>query len=218
MAKDNLALRVTYDNYMEALRQGDRRRALTVVKQGIAAGCSIRDVYLGVFQPAMYEVGRLWELNQITVAQEHLATAITQSVMAHFYGDLFLRPPNGRTMVATCTGAEQHQLGIRMVADFFEMDGWNVYYLGANVPTAGVVTMVEERRADLIAISITLASHMPYLRTLIAELRRSRKAQVKIMVGGQSLYTAGETAASLGADFLARDAGEALTLANQLIK
>ncbi len=213
----NLALKVTYDNYLEALRQGDRRRALAVVKQGVAAGCDLRDIYLDVFQPAMYEVGRLWEINQLTVAQEHLATAITQSVMAHFYGDLFLRPPNGRTLIATCTGAEQHQLGIRMVADFFEMEGWNVYYLGGNVPTAGVVGMVEERNADLVAISITLPNHISPLRDMIAALRRSPASRrFKIMVGGQPLYTGGETAASLGADLLARDAREALTLAKHL--
>ncbi|UQA56191.1 cobalamin B12-binding domain-containing protein [Polyangium aurulentum] len=214
----NPALKVTFDNYLDALERGDRRRALAVVKQGVAAGCHIRDIYLYVLQPAMYEIGRLWELNQLTVAQEHLATAITQSVMAHFYADVFVRSPNGRTMLATCTGSEQHQLGIRMVADFFEMEGWNVYFLGANVPPGGVVEMVEERKADLVAISITLPTHLAHLRAMIAALRcSSGSARAKIMVGGQPLYATGETAASLGADLMPRDAREAIELARSLL-
>ena len=42
-------------------------------------------------------------------------------------------------MVATCIGGELHEIGIRMVADFFEMEGWDTYYLGANTPADAVV-------------------------------------------------------------------------------
>lgn len=214
-----LVLEEVLSSYLEALRLGDRHKAQSVIKAAIAAGFDVRDIYLRVFQPAMYEIGKLWEQNQFTVAQEHLATAITQSVMAQIYGSVFLRPPLGRTMVATCLGGELHELGIRMVSDFFEMEGWDVFYLGANVPTDSVVSMVRERRADLLAISLTLLAQVPHLRELIAAVRRSPMGnRVKIMVGGQPLNHEPALAASIGADIVARDAREAVAAATRLVR
>lgn len=214
-----LVLEEVFSRYLEALRLGDRHKAQAVIKAAIAAGFDVRDIYMRVFQPAMYEIGKLWEQNQFTVAQEHLATAITQSVMAQIYGSVFLRPPLGRTMVATCLGGELHELGIRMVSDFFEMEGWDVFYLGANVPTDSVVSMVRERRADLLAISLTLLVQVPHLRELIAAVRRSPMGKrVKIMIGGQPLNQDPALAASIDADIVARDAREAVATATRLVR
>jgi MerR family transcriptional regulator, light-induced transcriptional regulator len=208
-----------FSSYLEALRLGDRHKALAIVKSAVAAGLDVRDLYMRVFQPAMYEIGKLWEQNQFTVAQEHLATAITQSVMAQIYGSVFLRPPLGRTMVATCLGGELHEIGIRMVSDFFEMEGWDVFYLGANVPTDSVVSMVRERRADLLAVSLTLLAQVPRLRELITAVRRSPVgSRVKIMVGGQPLNNDPTLAAAIGADIVASDAREALAAATRLVR
>lgn len=208
-----------YEAYMAALSQGDRRKALATVQEALGAGVDIRDIYLDVLQPAMYEVGRLWEVNQFTVAQEHLATAITQSVMAQMYPNIFARTPRGMTMVATCIGGELHELGMRTVADFFELDGWDVYYLGANVPTADVVQMVGERRADLLAISVTLGSHIVQARELIAAVRAAPKAgRIRIMVGGQPFNRAPGVAHAIGADFTASDAREAVRLADEVLR
>ena len=72
--------------YLEALRAGDRRRAFGVVDGARAAGLDLGAIYMEVFQPALREIGRLWQENAITVADEHLATAITQAAMARLYG------------------------------------------------------------------------------------------------------------------------------------
>ena len=55
--------------YFEALRRGDRHLAGTLVLEAVAAGTSVKDIYLHVFQPAQYEIGRLWQTNRITVAR-----------------------------------------------------------------------------------------------------------------------------------------------------
>lgn len=213
-----MQLLATYEEYLEALRRGDRRLALNTARAAITNGADLRDLYIEVLQPAMYEVGRLWEINQFTVAQEHLATAITQSVMAQIYAAVQCKPPIGRTMVATCIGGELHELGIRMVADFFEIEGWEVFYLGANMPTGDVISMLEQRRAHLLAISVTLGGHVLQVRELIESVRVSSMGKrVKIMVGGQPLNRAPEAWRAIGADFTARDAREAVDLAMEAI-
>lgn len=200
-----------YQQYLEALCQGDRRSAQAVARTALERGADIRDLYLHVFQPALYEVGRLWETNQFSVAQEHLATAITQSIMAQLAGELLARPPLGRTLLATCIGGEHHEIGIRMISDFFELEGWDVVYLGANVPIPDVVQMVASQRADLLAISVTLNSHVTRAHELIVAVRASPAgARCRIMVGGQPFVRSPELSLVVGADFTARDAREAV--------
>ena len=107
----------------------------------------MRDVYLHVFQRSQYEIGRLWQSNQISVAQEHLCTAATQLIMSQLYPFIFGTERRNRRVVAACVGGDLHEIGIRMVADFFEMDGWDTFYLGANVPITDIVQTVIDRRA-----------------------------------------------------------------------
>lgn len=89
--KDQL-FQMIYDDYITALKKGNRQHAVSIARQALEEGIDVRDLYVEVFQPAMHEIGRLWETNQLTVAQEHLATAITQSVMAQLYSYISLCP------------------------------------------------------------------------------------------------------------------------------
>lgn len=211
-----MTINLVYEDYMDALCAGDRRRALDVAQLAVVTGSDIRDLYSYVFQPAMYEIGRLWEGGQCSIAEEHMATAITEHVMAQLHYYLTPIPPLGRTMVAACVAGEQHALGLRMVADFFEMEGWTVAYLGANVPTDPIVQMITDRKAELLAISVTLPCHVPEARALIAAVRASPGgAQIKVLVGGQPFIAAPETYHEIGADFTARNPREAVALIMQ---
>jgi methanogenic corrinoid protein MtbC1 len=61
------------------------------------------------------------------VAQEHYCTAATQLIMSQLSPRLFGRDRIGRRLVVTCVGDELYELGMHMVADFFEMEGWDAY-------------------------------------------------------------------------------------------
>lgn len=213
-----MSIQPVYEDYLGALRRGDRRKALSVAQMALDSGIDIRDLYIDVFQHAMHEIGRLWETNQITVAQEHLSTAITQSVMAQLYSHVFARPPIGRTMVATCIGGELHELGIRMVADFFEIEGWETYYLGANMPIDDVVAMANDKQAHLLGISASLNSHVTQARDLIHAMRASPHGpEIKIMVGGHPFNRAPLLHETIGADFTAPNAREAVRQAMEVL-
>jgi methanogenic corrinoid protein MtbC1 len=91
--------------------------------------------------------------------------------MAQLYPYIFTTEKTGQTMVATCIGGELHELGIRMVADFLEMEGWDTYYLGANTPARAIVQTVQQRRADVLAISGTMPFHVSQIAALVAQIR-----------------------------------------------
>src|SRR5690348_14944821 len=159
--------------YLKTLLAGGRHDAGRLILEAVRAGVGVADVYLQVFERCQREVGRLWQLNQITVAQEHYCTAATQLAMAQLYPYLFALPKKGRRLVAASVGGELHEVGLRIVADLFEADGWDTVYLGANVPAGAVVQTVAEHRPDLLVISATMAFHLPNVEQLIALARSS---------------------------------------------
>ncbi len=159
--------------YLDALLRGERRVASQLVLDAVEQGTGIKDVYLHVFQQSQYEIGRLWQMNRITVAQEHYCTAATQLIMSQLYPYLFSAKRIGRRLVATCVGEELHELGMRMVADFFEMEGWDTYYVGANTPAESILKTVAEGRRTSWRISATMTFHLQDVAALIADLRRA---------------------------------------------
>lgn len=203
--------------YLQALLDGDRRRAAALVMDAVEGNVPVRDLYLHVFQRTQHEVGRLWQTNQINVAQEHYCTAATQLIMSRLYPWVFTGERSDRTMVATCVAGDLHELGIRMVADFFEMEGWNTFYLGANTPTRSVLQTLDDREAELLAISATITYHVPQVERLIGEVRsRPELASVSVLVGGFPFIRSPDLWRQVGADGFAPDAEGAIALAARL--
>ncbi|MGD2041519.1 MAG: cobalamin-dependent protein [Anaerolineae bacterium] len=205
--------------YLAALLAGERHVASCLVLDAVESGTYIKDVYLHVFQRSQYEIGRLWQMNRVTVAQEHYCTAATQLIMSQLYPHLFSMDRIGRRLVATCAGDELHELGVRMVADFFEMEGWDTYYLGANVPADSILQACVDNEADLLAISATMVFHVQQVADTIERIRTSLPTgALKILVGGYPFNIAPDLWRKVGADGHALDALGAVKLAGQLLE
>ena len=204
------------------LLQADRTKARNLVVELVNQGVSVRDVYLFIYQPILHEVGRLWQLQKISVAQEHYVTASTQQILAQFYFQYIARNKNiikrGKTVVTACVSGELHELGIRMVADFFEMDGWNSYHIGANSPLQSIETTIRERKAVVVAISSTMSFHIPKAFSLIQSLRESPDTRnIIIIIGGYPFNIVPDLWQQIGANAYAKDAEEAVSLSNELV-
>jgi MerR family transcriptional regulator, light-induced transcriptional regulator len=211
-APDGAAARV-YREFLDALLHGGRQRARAVVAAARReAGLDVRALYLEVFQPALRQVGVLWQENRISVAEEHLATAVTEALMAELYTEMFSAAGTaGRTVVAACADSERHEVGLRMICDLLELEGWDTSYLGASVPPASLVEMVAERRPDVVALSAALLPHVARLEETIEALRQRLAEEAPLlMVGGRPFVEDPALAARIGADLTATDAADAV--------
>lgn len=172
--------------YLEAQLRGDRREALRLVMQdGVDRGLPIDDLFLHVIQPAQVEIGRRWQRNEISIAQEHLATAISQLVVSHLYEQLPRAAYNGRTVMVACAPGEQHELGARLAADSLEMAGFGVRFLGANVPSESLAALVRSVKPDLLVVSAATSLCFPALREMLQAVRDA-DASVPVFVGGNA--------------------------------
>lgn len=205
-------------DYLQALLRGERNVASRLVLDAVAGGVSIKEVYLHVFQRSQHEIGRLWQMNRISVAEEHYCTAATQLIMSQLYPFLFGHARSGRTLVATCVAGDLHEIGVRMVSDFFEIEGWDTFYLGANTPAASVIRTLKDREADVLAVSATMSFHLRAVSELIAAVRASEVGdRVKVLVGGYPFNVVPDLWQLVGADAGARDAEESVAAAARLV-
>lgn len=199
--------------YLAALLAPDGRRARALVDEALMLGVPAATLYLRVIARAMHEVGRLWEAAQVSVAQEHLATQITQTVIAALGLHLSGGDPVGvgRTAIVASSPGETHTLGGQMVSDFLEAQGWSVLHLGPDAPDHAVAELAETRAAELVALSTTLPGHLLSVTRTCQLLRRLPDGPY-IVVGGRAYGGDAARAHAVGADAFADDPQVLLTL------
>jgi len=198
-------------NYRTLILQGQHRAAMTVVSDAMNSGHSLPQVAVQLVQPALYQVGQLWQKNQITVSQEHLATAISQNVLASAYTQAIFAPSTGKTAMFACVEGNYHGLGVQVLADAFETVGWSVFNFGSNLPLLDLVRQVDAQRPDLLALSMALPSHIAVARMTIEVLRSEMGAACPALwVGGLASVSTPQIWLSTKADGWAADALHAL--------
>lgn len=204
-------------DYLNLLLKGQRNNALRLIMKA-AENVPIRDIYLSVFQPVQREIGRLWQKNKISVAQEHYSTAVTQFIMANLYPQIFKTVKKDIKFAGLSVSSELHEVGIRMVTDIFELEGWDTYYLGANTPADSVIEMINLYEIDVVGISATMSFHVSKVRDMISGIRQQTDGRTVIIVGGYPFLQDKDLGDSIGADGFAKDADKAVEIANDLIK
>jgi methanogenic corrinoid protein MtbC1 len=181
------------DRYLAAQLAGERRGAIRVIDQAVSTGMTIADIRQFVIQEAQREIGRLWQEDRVSIAQEHMATAISQLALAHLYLHAEGAAPKGRKILVAGVEGELHDFPARLVADALDLAGYEVRFLGASVPVDSLLSAIDAERPDLVAFSVTMTFHAPALRSTVRRVRelamnRIRDALRKAGVGGGSTF------------------------------
>ncbi|MBI1303412.1 MAG: cobalamin B12-binding domain protein [Phycisphaera sp.] len=208
-------------DYLRHLLERQQSRAVDTLLDAVRSGRTVAEVYEAVIAPALAEVGRMWHLGEATVADEHYVTTATQAAIAVLRGKLPQAPRHGKRALATSVGGDLHDIGIRMVADLLESEGWQVDCLGANMPTADLVEhAVDEmgrQQFHLILLSASTGLAVRATAGAIAALRAaSTEARVPIMVGGGVFTRVDGLWQAVGADGCAKSASDSVRLAREL--
>jgi methanogenic corrinoid protein MtbC1 len=209
-------LRHCQDLFLQALLAGERHAARTVAVEALSQGHSLLDIYVEIFQESLYQIGRLWENNHLSVAQEHVATAITQYVMANMYSCLQPQEAYKGKGIVTGVEGELHQVGAHMVADVLELHGWDIRFLGVHLPQNAIMQMIKDFQPDLIGISVTMIVNVPSVRALIKDIRNHLPmASTRILVGGSAFRMLPDAHREIGADGFAGDLRSLISLLSE---
>ncbi len=205
--------------YLECLLSSKRDEGIELVLGLSRSGVPLAEIYAEILQPAQAELGRMWHRQEVSIADEHYATAVTQELMARLRANASPAKRRELRVVTAAVGGDFHEIGIRMVADCFALDGWDVAYLGANLPAREAVREVRERNAHLLAISASTFLHLRDTGELIEAARAEPgSAQTKIIIGGPPFNLIPNLWQELGADGHARNATAAVELGQRLVR
>lgn len=200
---------VPADALWAAVMDGDEYAATDIVLAALDDGMDPEDVLMDVIAPLQERVGREWAANRIAVAQEHTATAVNERVIgavAHHPAvrrrEAAAAERHGRIAVA-CIDGEWHALPARLLAEVLRLRGWQVDYLGAQVPTPHLISHLHRTRPAAVALSSSIATRLPDAHAAITACQATG---TPVMVGGAAYGPDGRYAALLGADAWAPDA------------
>ena len=194
---------------LSLLLGGDSRGSLQLVIQSVQTIDDLKHFYLDVVCPVMYRIGLLWERNEISVAEEHLATAIVGRITAALYPRFANVDVCRGKVVVTSVPNEFHELGARMLADFFEMEGWDVIYLGANTPKEELLAIIKKHKPFMVALSVATVFNLDNARQAIEMIKGDQETRdIKLLVGGLAFNGMPQLWRDFGADGCAPDANK----------
>ncbi len=177
----------SYQLYLDALLKGDHHRCREIFEQWLESTDTLRSLYDDLVRHSLYEVGELWEQGKISVATEHMATAISESLLNLTYPKLFATPRKNRSAIISCLSGEHHRIGAKMVADLFELNGWRGYFLGSNTPFDDLKSLVAEKRPDALALSAATDPNLDRAISAASEVHTEFPG-LAILVGGRALH------------------------------
>jgi methanogenic corrinoid protein MtbC1 len=172
---------------------GKRRDVLAYALERAREGMSPVGIVSDIVLPAMAEVGRLWERNEISVSAEHTATEISRYVLQRAMDELPRETALGLGAVVSCVPGEQHDIGALLTAAHLEAKGWDVTYLGRSTPERDLLDTMGEKEPEVGVFSITMIARLPASRDLFVKIRQI-SPRTRIIVGG---HAAGAAAATL---------------------
>lgn len=154
-----------------------------------------------VVVPVMRTVGERWANGELGIAHEHLASAIVRNLLSGMVLSRNLPGTGPGIVVGTPTG-QFHEMGGLVVAATAASAGWDVTYLGADLPHAAIASAVAETKARAVALSITHPGDDPNLPEELRALRASLPVRTVLLIGGLAAASYAEAMADTGALFL----------------
>lgn len=118
--------------FLESLLSGNHSVCSRIVNNYLDNKISIEELYENIIKKSMYEVGAMWEDNRIGVATEHLAPSIVERILNEVYEKVIPDKALNKKALVACVENEYHQIGIKMISDVFEMNGWTSHFFGAS--------------------------------------------------------------------------------------
>lgn len=196
-----------FDELLFCLLNGEKSKFYDLVQKNL--NLFDNNIFLFIqelINPLMYKVGQLWQLNELSVAKEHLASSLIDEVVNYYIKDNFFEDSNKQKAITSTVGDESHNLGIKIVGKFLESNGFNVKNLGSKISNKELINSIYDLKPNLVVLSVTLSSNVATLQQIVKELKSDYNLfSGKIIVGGQGLFVNNKIIPIKEADFCSKN-------------
>lgn len=196
------------EGYLEHAVVGDSRSSVRLALNLLDRGVPFDEIIVGLLGVAQCEVGERWLRNDWTVADEHLASGVTQKALDAVANSVEA-PAAGGLVVVACAEGDWHSLPAQMFAEMLRSHGFTVAFLGASTPVDHVAKLLARHHPDALAVSCSLALFFSGVTRLVNSAHRRG---IPVIAGGRALGAGPDRATRLGVDAWAAGVGDAVRI------
>ena len=183
-----------YEAVAAALVAHDKATAVRTAVEAVTNGAvTIPVLYRDVLARILADTGEAWQTGKTAIWEEHLASSTVRTIVEIVYPGVLKAKAavasSGRSVLLACPPEEGHDLGLRMVADRFDMAGWTTYFLGPDTPVQQIADAARRLGADAVVMSSSTHYHRLAVRHAVDELRAALP-DAEIWVGGPAFVGA----------------------------
>lgn len=204
--KSNLINKEDYKFFLDYLLQGKKEEARQLILDICNMGATIDDIYFNILEKTLIETGYFWEKGKVDVWKEHYVSENILDIMRDV-GSFYEKEKNiEKSVIALTAGGELHNIGIKMISDLLELEGYKVTYLGSNVPVLSLINAIESENAKVIAISVTMEYNIESSKNIIEAIRNKfRDKAPTIIIGGRAFLNIKDVCSVTGADYYCKN-------------
>jgi len=139
-----------------------------------------------ILKPVMYKVGDDWETGKISIATEHVASNIAQTLVKIIVGRVTGAGNKKKILICVPLG-EEHHLGCDVLETFLTLKGYKIYNIGTSMPSESILSFIDNYKPDIVFLSITLEENLAAGQRLARKIKD--QFSIPILVGGFALQS-----------------------------
>ncbi|MDH5431645.1 MAG: cobalamin-dependent protein [Nitrosopumilus sp.] len=147
---------------------------------------SSADFFDKILKPVMYDIGEHWSTNKISIATEHVASNIAQTLVKIIM-DRVSGSANKKKILICVPLGEEHHLGCDVLETYLSIKGFIIYNIGTSLPTESIMSFIEYNRPDIIFVSITLQDNISAGQRLVRKIKE--EYNIPILIGGYAMQS-----------------------------
>ena len=196
-----------YQNVLHALQKEDKETAFKLFVDALRKHeISVVDLYEMVLTPALANVIEEYAADEDLIWREHVRSAIIRTIIEQSYPYVLEQQKKAEAkenkVIVMCPEFEEHELGARMVADFFRLEGYDTTFIGARTPIGTVLKAIDVVKPTYLVISVTGFYNLLSVKRTIQAIKDAGNEDLVFVIGGRAISANPAAAMELGADKL----------------
>ncbi len=193
--------------FVKLLDDEDKEKCVNWALDQLGRGLKVADLYINVLAPSLNSIVCLEKTEAMCIWKEHVKTSIVRAIIENAYPFVLKQRDANKFaknkdigVLVMCPPEETHEIGARMVADFFTMAGFRTVFVGSSTPSASFLSAIEATKPRYVAISVSNPYHLFKTKRIIAEIKKAAPEGLEVIIGGSALKDRQEALENLGAD------------------
>ena len=203
--------------FMQTVLAGDARKAVSALLELAREEAGPIGVAQQIIVPAQKEIGRMWHHAEATIFEEHLVTEACLQALITISHSCEVNPANGKTVMLASVAGNQHDLGIRLLALDFQIEGWRSINLGTDIPAGELKAAAIKYQPALVILSAALSTQLSGLEQAVQCIKEATADKAFILVGGRALSGLDTQTGLFGANATGTSLDQARNIVRQLV-